>query len=66
LEAVKKVAKVAKTCPTDEYWERSITETKLLTKCYMNLLEKSTKSTIIVWVYMVGKTENILAFQSLW
>jgi len=48
LEAVKKVAKVAKTCPTDEYWERSITETKLLTKCYMNLLEKSTKSTIIV------------------
>jgi len=35
---------------TDEYWEWTTTEAKLLTSWYMNCLQKSTKSSIIVWV----------------
>jgi len=40
-----------KSSAADECWERIITETKLVTSWYMNLLAKSMKSTIMVWVF---------------
>jgi len=48
-----------------EYWERIHTETKLWHADTLICLQKSTKSTIHVWVSkMVGKTENFFAFLS--
>jgi len=50
----------------DEYWERTITETKPWQADTWICLQKSTQN-IIVWVsIMVGKTENVFEFLSLW
>ena len=50
----------------DEYWEQTLMETILWQADTWICLEKSTKSTVLVWVSnMVGKL-NFFAFLSLW